>query len=252
MPTKQRSDLKLLLLQIRENKKVQREELDSFVRYCQIGSNQIDVLNVFDQPDFSVNVADRYDALLVGGASDANVLETDKYPFVNTAKALLKECIVSSKPVFASCFGFQLAVLALGGEIHHKESDFEMGTVWITLESGAVDDPILRDTPDDFYAVSVHKQFAQVVPKNCIPLACTDECVHAFRVKNKPFWAFQFHPEVDKTVLIERLTFYKNKYTENAYHLDQVLKLAQETPEANALMSKFIQRILIDEEHLAV
>ena len=249
---KTRQQLRLLLLQIREGQKVRDEELNSFAQYCGLSVEQIEVLNVFDTPDFPVTVADNYDALLVGGASEANVLKPEQYPFVLQAQTLLAHCVASAKPVFASCFGFHLAVLALGGEIRHKAQGFEMGTVPISLEHSVWDDPIFRDTPDNFYAVSVHKQYAAQLPPLCTSLAYTEQCIHAFKVKDKPFWACQFHPEVDKATLVERLTFYKDKYTDGDGHLERVLHGAQETPQANALMAKFVQRILLDEEHLTL
>ncbi|MCP4598327.1 type 1 glutamine amidotransferase [Neptuniibacter sp.] len=247
---KSRDQLKLLLLQIRDGHQVRQEELESFAEYCELKIEQIDVLNVFDTPDFPDTAADQYDALLVGGASEANVLLPETYPFVEQCQQLILRCAQTDKPVFASCFGFQLAVLALGGEILHREKDFEMGTVPISLEYSVWQDPIFRDTPDNFYAVSVHKQYASSLPKDCISLAYTEQCIHAFRLKDKPFWAFQFHPEVDKRILVERLTFYKEKYTDGDGHLDEVLSSAQETPQSNALMGKFVQRVVIDQEHL--
>jgi GMP synthase (glutamine-hydrolysing) len=247
---RKRHMLKLLLLQIRNDEQVCNEELASFARFCDLNIEQIDVLNVFETPDFSEFVADEYDGLLVGGASDANVLMPEKYPFVKDCQLLLAHCAENAKPVFASCFGFQLAVLALGGEVLHKENDYEMGTVPISLEYSVWQDSIFRDTPDNFFAVSVHKQYAARLPRSCISLAYTDQCIHAFKVEGKPFWGFQFHPEVDKKTLVERLTFYKNKYTENDKHLELVLATAEETPQSNALLGKFVQRILIDQEHL--
>ncbi|WP_286240162.1 type 1 glutamine amidotransferase [Neptuniibacter halophilus] len=242
---KTRAELKLLLLQIRSGDQVRQEELESFAGYCGLELSQIDVLNVFDQPEFSVNAADAYDALLVGGASEANVLLPEEYPFVDACQRLLAHAAGQAKPVFASCFGFQLAVLALGGEILHKELDYEMGTLPIALHPEAADDPLFRDTPDPFYAVSVHKQYAETLPAGCQLLASTEQCVHAFRFQDKPFWAFQFHPEVDKRVLVERLTYYKDKYTEGDDHLEQVLQAARETPYSNALMRKFVDRVLL-------
>ncbi|EAR61373.1 type 1 glutamine amidotransferase [Neptuniibacter caesariensis] len=248
--SKNREQLRVLLLQIRDGGQVREEELNSFAEYCGLQLNQIDVLNVFDTPTFSDRDADEYDALLVGGASEANVLLPEEFPFVTDCQRLLARCAETNKPVFASCFGFQLAVLALGGEIKHRETDFEMGTVPISLEYSVWQDPIFRDTPDGFFAVSVHKQYADKLPENCVSLAYTEQCIHAFRVKDKPFWAFQFHPEVDKRILVERLTFYKDKYTDGDDHLDNVLANAQETPQSNALMGKFVDRILVDQEHL--
>ncbi|WP_415899935.1 type 1 glutamine amidotransferase [Neptuniibacter sp. QD48_11] len=247
---KSRNQLKLLLLQIRDEDQVRREELESFAEYCGLNIEQFDVLNVFDTPTFPDTAADNYDALLVGGASEANVLFPDIYPFVDQCQQLILRCAETDKPVFASCFGFQLAVLALGGEILHREKDFEMGTIPISLDHSVWQDPIFRDTPDNFYAVSVHKQYANELPKNCVSLAYTEQCIHAFRVKDKPFWAFQFHPEVGKRILVERLTFYKDKYTDGDDHLDQVLATAKETPQSNALLTKFVDRILLDQDHL--
>lgn len=98
--------MRLLLLQIRHDPRVRREEFESFVRYCRIRSDELDTLNVFERRNFGREVLDGYDALLVGGASEASV---------DLFQTALNCCDIVSKinfPVFASCFGFQLAVLA--------------------------------------------------------------------------------------------------------------------------------------------
>ena len=125
--------MKLLLMQIRDDPMVRQEEYDSFLRYCGLDAQELDVLNVFDTPVFDREVLAGYDAVLVGGASEASVLEPENYPAVPYCIELLKRCIAVDFPVFASCFGFQLAVLALGGEIIRDERDFEMGSIPIAL-----------------------------------------------------------------------------------------------------------------------
>ena len=115
--TNNSQNLHLLLLQIRDQAHVREEELASFVAYSGLTHAQIDVLNVFDTPDFDTDVLRGYDALLVGGASEASVLEPDNYPFVHTCITLLQHCIDQGMPVFASCFGFQLAVSVVCGAI---------------------------------------------------------------------------------------------------------------------------------------
>jgi GMP synthase (glutamine-hydrolysing) len=245
MANKERSDLRILLLQIRETEKVRQEELESFARYSKLDLKQFDVLNVFDQPDFDTNVAQGYDALFVGGASEANVLEPETYTFVANAERLLLQCIEDEMPVFASCFGFQLAAQALGREILDDRDVYEMGTLPISLTEHAKSDVIFQGVPDGFLAVSVHQQKAMSPPEGCIELAKTDICCHAFKVIDKPFWAFQFHPEVDLEILIERLTYYKEKYTDDDGHLAEVLETAQATPESNHLIGKFVDRVLL-------
>ena len=69
MVNKTRDQLKILLLQIRDDHKVRKEEHESFAKYSEIELNQIDILNVFDEPSFSTDALNGYDALYVGGAS---------------------------------------------------------------------------------------------------------------------------------------------------------------------------------------
>ena len=66
-----------------------------------------------------------------------------------------------------------------------------------------------------------------------------------FAYGRSPFWAFQFHPEVNRATLVERLTIYKAHYTDGDDQLDQVLRSAVETPDSNDLVRKFVDRILV-------
>jgi len=240
-----KGQLKILLLQIRDQLQVREEEYESFVAYSGLRDEQIEVLNVFDTPHFDSSVLNGFDALLVGGASEASVLEPDKYPFVGSSIKLLNHCIEQEVPVFASCFGFQLAILALDGEIIRDKTDYEMGTIPISLTDMATHDPVFAGTRQGFPAVSVHKEKAVELPANCIQLAFTSSCQHAFRVVDKPFWAFQFHPEVDRKTLVDRLTIFKAQYTNGDDQLDRVLNSAVETPESNALVGNFVDRVLL-------
>lgn len=243
--TKSRSDLRVLLMQIRQETETRIEELESFAQHCQLSTEQFSVLNVFDQPKFDAEVLNGFDALFVGGSSEASVLEPELYPFVIPAQALLRDCIQQKFPVFASCFGHQLAVMALGGEVVTAENDFEMGAIPIKCRTAAKDDLLFGDTPDEFLAISVHRELNTVVPNGCTELAYTDVCCHALTVDGAPFWTTQFHPEVDLDVLIRRLTLFQAKYTESADQLQQVLDTAEETPESNKLLKKFVDRVLL-------
>ena len=238
------TNLKVLLVQIRHKQQVREEEFQSFVNFSGLQAAQWDVLNVFNTPVFSPKLVEDYDAVFVGGASEASVLEPDTYPFVPYCVELLRYCCEISKPVFASCFGFQLATLALEGEIVRDTGEFEMGTLPVSLTSAGKQDVIFKGVPDPFIAVSVHRERAPHMPDSCELLAYTDKCPHAFKVKNKPFWAFQFHPEVDKTTLVERLTFYQSAYTESPEQLQQVINNAKETPESNGLVKSFVEFLL--------
>ena len=240
-----RKDLKILLLQIRDNQNVRNEEHQSFANFSKLELHQIEILNVFDTPSFKTSLLDNFDALYVGGASEANVLEPDKYPFVKNCIELLRYAAEISKPTFASCFGFQLAVLAFGGVILNKDKGYEMGTVKISLTDKAKSDLVYQGIEDRFPAVSVHRQYASTIPDPLEILAYTEQCIHSFKYKNKPLWAFQFHPEVDRETLVKRLTIFSRHYTDNSGHLKEVLDSAVETPESNILLGNFVERVLL-------
>ncbi len=240
-----RKNLKILLLQIRDNQNVRIEEHQSFAFFSKLEMNQIEILNVFDSPSFKPSLLENFDALYVGGASEANVLEPHKYPFNKNCIELLRYAAEISKPTFASCFGFQLAVLAFGGVILNKEKDYEMGTVKISLTNKAKSDLVYQGIEDQFPAVSVHRQYAATIPEPLEILAYTEQCIHRFKYKNKPLWAFQFHPEVDRDTLVKRLTIFSQHYTDDSEHLKEVLGSAVETPESNILLGNFVERVLL-------
>ena len=241
----QRKDLKILLLQIRDDANVRKEELESFAKYSELDLNQFEVLNVFDKPKFNSEELNGFDALYVGGASEANVLEPKKYEFVNDCIRLIKYAGDNSIPTFASCFGFQLAVLAFGGTILSKDSDYEMGSIPIRLTNRAEIDPVFKGTKDNFNALSIHRQYAIELPSNLDLLAYTDQCLHSFKLRNKPLWAFQFHPEVDRATVFKRLAIYKEEYTNSEDEFQSVLDSLVETPESHNLMLNFVNRVLL-------
>ena len=241
----QRKELKILLLQIRDDRKVRNEEHESFARYSRLEPEQISVHNVFDEPIFDPKILDGFDGLFIGGASEANVLKPEKYKFVSYSQELIKYAAEHNIPTFASCFGFQLAILAFGGQILSKERDYEMGSIPITLTNLASVDIVFRGIQNEFPALSIHRQYAIELPTNLDLLAYTKECLHSFKVRDKLIWAFQFHPEVDRSTVYERLEIYKEEYTDSEHHFNSVLSSLVETPESHQLLANFVDRVLL-------
>lgn len=120
-----------------------------------------------------------------------------------------------------------------------------MGTLPIQLTPAARKDIIFHDNTDGFLAVSVHRERAVQLPENCILLANTENCPHAFRIAGKPFWATQFHPEVDRQVLVDRLKIYMDRYTDGEEHFMRLTRTFADTPESNRLVRKFIERVIL-------
>ena len=251
---KQRNDLKVLLLQIREDKETMLEEFYEFIQYSGLKEEQLDVLNTYQTPFFSSDILQQYDALFVGGSSDASVLKPQEFIFVDHCKQLLKEAYERNMPVFASCFGFQIAVEALGGKVIVDSEHMEMGIYELKLTNEAQNDPLLFDVPTIFYGVSGHRERASILPPNSTLLGYSDLCpYHIVRFGNKPFYGFQFHPEVDRKDLIVRIKRYQTRYMRDDAALQKVIDSAvNDTPHANDLLRLFIDRIVLQHAAQAV
>lgn len=235
-------------MQIRNDALTCAEELREFVDHSGLQASQLATLNVFEQPTFAPDSADAYDALFVGGSSDASVLDPQTYSFVEPAKALLRHCVDRSFPVFASCFGFQLVVEALGGKVILDDEQMEMGIYPIRLTPAAQTDLLFHDAPDGFLAVSGHKERAVELPAGVTLLAYTERCpYHAIKIEGKPFYGFQFHPEVNHHDLEARISRYQDRYLTADGHLQEILSHLYPTPEANLLLRKFVNRVLLSE-----
>lgn len=241
-----KENIKILLMQIRQDKVTAKEEFDEFVRYSGLKNNNFSVLNVFNNPNFENNVIENHHALFIGGSSDASVLEPEKYNFIKSCENLIQFCVNKNIPVFASCFGLQLAIDALGGTVVEDRENMEMGTYEIFLTDEGKKDPLFADINNSFFAVSGHEKRGEKLPKNAILLAYSKKCpIHAFKLKNKPFYGFQFHPEIDKKDLVARIKRYKKRYLDNEESLQTILNSAAETPKSNELVKKFVDIILL-------
>ena len=58
--------------------------------------------------------------------------------------------------------------------------------------------------------------------------------------------AFQFHPEVDRATVFERLAIYRTKYTSGDEEFNKVLDSLVETPDSHKLMLNFVDNVLLN------
>ncbi|NDJ19395.1 type 1 glutamine amidotransferase [Myxacorys almedinensis] len=247
--TLQKLHLNILLLQIREDELTRQEEFDEFVRYSRLDPSQFQVLDTFLTPEFEPSIIHGFDALFIGGSSDVSVLQPDLYPFITPMKKLLVYCLQQEIPVLASCFGFQAAVEALGGQVMLDKANLEMGIYPMWLTEAAAEDALFHDMPNGFWAVSGHKERAVVMPKGAVLLAYSDRCpFHAFKIPGKPFYGFQFHPEVDAQDLAVRVVRYQSRYLDSDEQVDCILRDLQDTAIANQLIEKFVDRIVLQSD----
>ncbi len=235
--------LKLLLLQARRAEDPARhEERVSFAKRLRVPLDAIVPYDLLQGPP-SLEKVRAHKAVLVGGSGEFDVSKWN-LPHQDATLQRLREIVDLGLPMFASCFGFQLMVQALGGNIINDPDTTEIGTFPIYLTEAAKNDELFGILPDEFMAQLGHKERAEVMPPGVITLAYSDKVAYeAMRIPGKPIWATQFHPELDLEDHLVRfrryLHIYAHLFTEE--QIQEMLDSFQPSPETEKLLPRFME-----------
>lgn len=235
--------IQLLLLQIRNSHDPMRlQEVECFSE--SIGC-PIDWITPFDLLTESPRraVLDRFDAVLVGGSGDYSV--TAEEPWLYRSLDALRDLYEIRLPTFASCWGFQALSRALGGKVIHDLSRAELGTLPISLTEAGKNDSIFGSLPEEFFAQMGHEDCVDQLPPNAVLLASTEKNTNqAFGFADRPVYATQFHPELSKRRLLERLIAYP-KYIKKitGESPQEFVDRCQETVETTSLLKRFLIQV---------
>ncbi|MEP6633415.1 MAG: glutamine amidotransferase, partial [Luteimonas sp.] len=125
----------------------------------------------------------------------SGAMVTERRDWSERSAAWLRDAAHAGVPLFGICYGHQLLAHALGGEVADHPAGREMGTVALTLQPAAADDPLFARLPSAFAAQATHVQSVLRPPEGATVLASSehDSC-HAFRWGDR-VWGVQFHPE---------------------------------------------------------
>ncbi len=120
---------------------------------------------------------------------------TDHAEWSERSASWLREAVLAGIPVFGICYGHQLLAHALGGTVDYNPAGRESGTIELSLDPAAGDDPLFAGLPAQFPAHATHLQTVLQAPQGAAVLArsAQDNC-HAFRW-GRQAWGVQFHPE---------------------------------------------------------
>ncbi len=236
----------ILLLQARgPGDPVRAEEVRSFARHCGVDASRVTPWNLLEGPPTMAEIR-LHDTLMVGGAGEFYVSKGD-LPHFDALLERLRQVVDAGHPTFASCFGFQSLVVALGGRIVHDPENSEVGTYEVTLTGAGRADELFGALPPAFHAQLGRKDRATGAWDGVLPLARSERSpVQALRIPGKPIWASQFHPELDGATNRGRFERYLDGYagTMSPEELEATLEGFGDSPEANGLLARFLDLVL--------
>lgn len=237
--------IKILLLQARyADDEVRFEERSSFAQLAGIDEANVIPYDLLNNTPTLAEVR-KYDALMVGGSGDYYVSKGN-LPNLQAVLNLLGEVTAVAHPTFASCFGFQLLIKALGGEIVYDAAHSEVGTYELALTRDGRNDDLFNYLPDTFRAQLGRKDRASRLPDSVLHLASSEFApFQAIRVPGKPIWATQFHPELTKATNLARFERYMDGYAAvmDEAEVQKTLARFDDSPEANQLIARFVRLV---------
>ena len=237
--------LTVLLLQARnEDDPVRDEERRSFAEKSGLPVEQFVPHDLLSGPP-SLNRLRQHDAVMIGGSGDYYVSKRS-LPHFQDQLGFLAEVVDRGHPMFASCFGFQILVEALGGRIVHDPENVEVGTYELTLTEMGRLDPLLGNMPPVFAAQLGRKDRAQRLPAGVDHLASSKRSPYqSFRIPDTPIWATQFHPELDLESNRQRFERYLKGYAEHMSEAerDEARRRFRESPHTKEILRSFLKLV---------
>ena len=232
--------MKVYLIQARNPDDIaQGEEVECFALQTGLSISQIHSINIATDQFAMKQVADA-DAVLVGGAGEFSVLDDDTR--IKNFIDVLGELTTTEIPLFASCFGFQALVLALGGSVIKDVPNAEVGTYELYKTESGETDPLFHDIPQTFTAQLGHQDRASKISDELINLAYSERAPYqAFRYKDKAIYAAQFHPELRDVDNAKRFARYMSIYGKlfGEKEAQERMDSHRPSPHANTLLSRF-------------
>ena len=149
----------------------------------------------------------RADAVIIGGSGDFSIVKGGEW--INKALDIMNYLYENSKVTFASCWGFQAMAKARGGEVVKDLQRAELGTIKIWLTTNGMKDEVFKILPKIFLTQMGHEDIVERLPNDAVLLASSEKVKNeAFRFDKKPIYCTQFHPELNKNDLKERMETY--------------------------------------------
>ena len=235
--------LRFLLLQVRNSDDPMRQhEIECFARAMGVGAEQITVHDLLSgAPDQSV--VDKSDAFLFGGSGHYSAAGEGEW--LERALDVLRDLHAKQRPTFASCWGCQAMARAMGGQVIHDAERAELGTHRLTLTEAGKGDSLLGPLGNSFSAQMGHEDRVVTLPPDATLLASSELVeVQAYHFNNLPIYCTQFHPELKRQDIVDRVTAYP-EYVQHISRLtlDEFCDSLQETPECEQILRRFVQLI---------
>jgi GMP synthase (glutamine-hydrolysing) len=181
---------------------------------------EIDIFNPEDAIP-GQNALASYNGMVVSGSSlhayDTDFAVTNQIDMVRTAAE-------AGLPIFGSCWGLQIAVMAAGGEVAYHPVGREVGFARkIRVTEAGRDHPMFAKKGPVFDAPCIHYDEVVRLPEGSTLLATnahSEVQAALIPLANSEIWAVQYHPEFDAGHLADLYRLYADDMVGQGFFAD--------------------------------
>lgn len=232
--------MKTLLLQVRDHADAQAQEVVCFAEALGCADEDLDRYDLVSAPALRWSDLGGVDLLLLGGAGKHTV--TREYEFTPYLSEALERWIESGRSFFGSCYGHHVMAKLFGAAVVEDPTTEEVGTFDVRLTEAGREDPVFSVLPAVFGAQLGHHDRVGELPERLLELADSKRCAHqALRVRDRPAYSTQFHPELSLGRMRDRLQMYREGYVGSEAAWKELVESLRETPDAGRLLRRFVE-----------
>lgn len=226
---------RLLLLQVRTNPLIRDHDEVLFRRVLK-NDISYDVRNVTEY-EIKPEDAEAYDGYILGGS---HYMTYHDFTGKRELYELVDHVVQKKKPFLGVCFGFQILAEVTGGTVVHDIAKKEFGSYSMMLTHSGKNDPLFSGFSDSFLAQQAHESYASMLGDSTELLASGDFIQNqAFRHKDAPVYGVQFHPELSREGMFERMGLYNTEGGTFQFP-QEVLDRVQDTKESERVLHNFL------------
>jgi len=216
-------NLKLLVVEgnlIEENRNFKRAGIETHTESLSDSLNffnkniNLDVVNPSSDKNIMNKVKDlnKYDGLIWGGSSLNIYNNTEE---IKRQIYFMRECQNKIKKILAICWGMQVAVKAVGGEVKKSSSGFHIGIANdIEINEQGLIHPLYKSKKKLFNSPAFNFDEVVTLPENAVCLASNkiNKIQSIYMKKNhSEIWGLQYHPEITYGKMIKLINFRKDR-----------------------------------------
>jgi GMP synthase (glutamine-hydrolysing) len=235
-----KTQLRLVLLQIRSGDDAIRQEQSCFLERCRVARRQFSFVNLVHNPEVRWRDVEDAHAVLVGGSGEFSV--TKEHAYSQPLREVLQRLIENDRPIFGSCWGHQFLATVGGGTVIEDLESSEVGSFPIELTPDGISDPLFASFPHSFQVQLGHNDRISDLGPGWLDLAQSEICPYqAIRLAGKPVYGTQFHSEMNEERLHERILVYLEDYVADDAQHQKILRGLRPSIESDRLIENFLQ-----------